>query len=77
MIKTKELSDPTSCLNKAKDEHLLFVMNGDTDESAPGSVRDWVRRRISSGKNKITDAKIVEALAWADTAEAKQAATNK
>jgi hypothetical protein len=62
--KHDELRDPTSCLNKAGMDELIFVLRT-KDEDAPGTIRDWVARRIRSGKNKHGDAKIVEALGCA------------
>ena len=68
MQKRKELSDPNSCLNKAKDDELIFVLV-EHDVTSPDTVRDWVARRLDKGKNKITDPQIIEALAWADKVE--------
>lgn len=63
MIKSKELSDPTSCLNKADDDELLFVLLG-RDPAAAAAVRAWIRERINLGKNNFDDAKITEAQDW-------------
>lgn len=68
MLKRLELSEPNSCLNKAHDEELIFVLR-EVDVAAPGTVRDWCSRRIKSGKNHPDDAQIVEALQWADRVE--------
>ena len=68
MRKRDELADPQSCLNKARDEEMLFVLLG-RDEDAPDTIIDWVRRRIASGKNKPLDPKIQEALQCALTME--------
>ena len=68
MRKRDELADPKSCLNKARDEEMLFVLLG-RDADAPDTIRDWIRRRIAKGKNKLSDAKIQEALECALTME--------
>ena len=68
MLKTKELSDPTSCLNTARDNERLFVLLA-RDIAAPDTIRYWVRRRLSAGKNRRDDAQIVEALECADLME--------
>lgn len=61
MLKTDELSNPQSCLNKARADERLFVLLA-RDEAAPDVIRYWVRKRIWLGKNKREDAHIVEAL---------------
>lgn len=66
MIKRRELTDPNSCLNKAADDELLFVLIG-RDEDMADTVRYWTRRRIRRGKNRADDAQIIEALQLADT----------
>ena len=40
MIKSKEVSDPNSCLNKAVHDEPIFVLKS-TDEVAPHIVRVW------------------------------------
>lgn len=49
MIKRSELADPNSCLNKAADDELLFVLIG-RDEDMADTIRYWTRRRIRRGK---------------------------
>lgn len=71
MLKAKELSDPNSCLNKAKPEERLFVLLA-RDPAAPEAIRHWVRRRIWLGKNKEDDPQIVEALECARLMEQEQ-----
>jgi hypothetical protein len=63
MRKKDELSDPTSCLNKAHDNEWLFVLLG-RDAAAPVAVRAWIEERIRLGKNKPDDEQIVEAMRW-------------
>jgi hypothetical protein len=60
MRKRDELTRPNSCLNKARDGEMLFVLLG-RDEDAPETIRYWIRRRIRRGKNKPGDPKMVEA----------------
>jgi hypothetical protein len=64
VIKRDEVRDPASCLNKALDHELLFVLLG-RDEDAPETIRYWVQRRILRGKNKPDDELMIEALATA------------
>ena len=61
MLKTDEISNPNSCLNKARPDERLFVLLA-RDPAAPDVIRFWARKRIWLGKNKITDPQIVEAL---------------
>ena len=60
MIKRKELSDPSSCLSKARDDESLFVLLG-RDVAAPAAIRAWIGERLRLGKNKKDDPQIVEA----------------
>lgn len=69
MIKTRELADPKSCLNKARHEEMLFVLLG-RDAAAPVAIRAWVAERIRLGKNEPDDEQIWEALACAKAMEA-------
>ncbi len=68
MRKRDELTSPTSCLNKAKDDEWLFVLLG-RDKAAPSAVRAWVQTRIILGLNSPKDMQIVEAMLWADAVE--------
>lgn len=61
MIKTQELSDPKSCLNKARPDERVFVLLA-RDECAPDAIRYWAERRIATGKNQPFDPQIIEAL---------------
>jgi hypothetical protein len=71
MIKHEELSNPNSCLNRAKDDELVFVLLG-RDRAAPAAIRAWVDERVALGKNDRDDPQIVEALRMAFEMEAKQ-----
>lgn len=65
MRKDEELRNPNSCLNRAKDDEIIFVLL-ERDASAPDIIRDWCRHRIASGKNKAQDREILEAYHDAD-----------
>lgn len=68
MVKSRELADPNSCLNRAKDEEQLFVLLG-RDRAAPFAIRSWCQLRIALGLNGRADPQIVEALATAAVIE--------
>lgn len=61
MRKKHETFDSNSCLNRAKDDEILFVLLG-RDKTAPATIRFWCGQRILSGKNKQDDPQIVDAL---------------
>ena len=63
MRKRDELTDPSSCLNRAADDEWLFVFLG-RDIAAPVAVRAWIEERIRLGKNTREDAQIGEAEQW-------------
>lgn len=71
MRKRDELTDPNSCMSRAKDDEMTFVLLG-RDLAAPETVRFWIEERIRRGKNKRTDPQIVEAERWASTVIAEQ-----
>lgn len=60
MIKREELSDPNSCMNRAEDGDMTFVLLG-RDPAAPAAIHAWVQARIQLGKNVPGDAQITEA----------------
>ena len=68
MRKTEELSDPNSCMSRAKPGEMTFVLLG-RDAAAPFTIRAWVAERIRLGKNKHGDQQISEALGCADKME--------
>lgn len=68
MLKRDELSDPNSCLNKARNDELVFVLL-ERDVAAPATIRAWVEERLRLGKNQPDDPQIVEAIACADQME--------
>ena len=65
MRKWREISETNSCWNKAADDELVFVLLG-RDVAAAATVRFWAQERIRLGENQPGDAKIAEALAWAE-----------
>ena len=60
MTKSKELSDPNSCLNKAAEDEPLFVLRG-KDRATAAVIRYWISERIAMGLNQIGDEQVVEA----------------
>lgn len=61
MIKSEELNDPNSCLNRAEDDEMLFVLRA-KDPAAPNVIRFWVQHRYQLGLNCPEDKKVAEAL---------------
>lgn len=49
MRKRDELTDPNSCINRAREDEWTFVLLG-RDKAAPVAVRAWVEERIRLGK---------------------------
>lgn len=68
MRKKDELTNPDSCMSRAKDEEMTFVLLG-RDAAAPSTIRHWVAQRVRLGKNEPDDPQILEALQCADTME--------
>lgn len=64
MKKSQELTDQNSCLNKAMDDELLFVLL-ERDPAAAATIRFWAAERVRLGKNVRTDTKIKRALGQA------------
>jgi hypothetical protein len=65
MLKRDELSDPNSCLNRAADDEMIFVLLG-RDVATPHAIREWGLERVLRGKNHPDDSQIVEALECAN-----------
>jgi hypothetical protein len=63
MRKREELTNPASCLNRAAEDEMLFVLLG-RDAAAPAAVRAWIAERIRLGKNKADDPQIRDAEEW-------------
>lgn len=68
MLKRQELSDPNSCLNRAKDNEMIFVLLG-RDPASPETIRFWIKERIRLGKNQLNDHQIVSANEVAEVME--------
>lgn len=68
MIKSKELTDPNSCMSRARDDEMTFVLLG-RDAAAPAAIRFWIEERIRLGKNARTDPQILEAMQCARSME--------
>jgi hypothetical protein len=71
MRKRDELTDPASCLNRARADEWIFVLLA-RDAAAPAAVRAWIGERLRLGKNTRWDAQIQEAEQWAKLVEAEQ-----
>lgn len=54
MTKKELLSDPNSCLNRARDDEPLFVLRAN-DELAPVLIMEWVSRYLELKGAGITD----------------------
>ena len=63
MIKSEEVANPSSCLNKAAEDEPLFVLRAN-DELAPYIVEEWAQCRIHQrGRD---DPKALEAIQCAN-----------
>ena len=65
MIKREELTNPRSCMSRARDDEMTFVLLG-RDAAAPAAIRAWVDERIRLGKNTPEDPQIIEAINCAE-----------
>lgn len=65
MIKREELSNPESCMSRAREDEMTFVLLG-RDKAAPVAICAWVTERLRLGKNTRHDAQITEALVCAE-----------
>lgn len=70
MIKSRELSEPNSCLSKARDDEMTFILL-ERDPAAPAAIRAWIEERIRLGLNERGDAKLEEAAACSGYMEHK------
>ena len=61
MLKRDELTTPNSCMSRAKEDEMTFVLLA-RDVAAPAAIRTWVEQRILLGKNCRGDVQIREAL---------------
>lgn len=60
MIKREELTNPNSCMSKARENEMTFVLLG-RDVAAPLAIRAWIEERVRIGKNAFDDPQILEA----------------
>lgn len=63
MRKRDELTNPNSCMSRARDDEWTFVLLG-RDVAAPAAVLAWIEERVKLGKNDRHDAQITEAEEW-------------
>lgn len=68
MRKRDELTDPNSCMCRAHDDEMTFVLLG-RDAAAPAAIRAWIEERIRLGKNTRDDPQVIEAEQCARTME--------
>jgi len=64
VIKREELTNPQSCMSRAEEDEMTFVLLA-RDKCAPAAIRAWVGYRVAMGKNEFSDPQIQEALACA------------
>lgn len=72
MIKREELTNPNSCMSRAKDDELTFVLL-ERDIAAPVAIRKWIEERIRLGKNGPNDPQLMEAMEWVQEVESSRA----
>lgn len=70
MRKRDELTNPASCMSKARDDEWTFVLLG-RDKAATVAVEAWIEERIRIGKNTADDPQIQEARQWCDNVRAE------
>ena len=79
MIKREELSNPSSCMNRAHSDEMTFVLLA-RDPAAPAAIHAWIKQRIALGKNVPGDAQLAEAFDCAlrmdDQRKLREAALN-
>lgn len=68
MRKIDEVLKTNSCLNKAKNNEMIFVLLG-RDSAAPHAIREWCKERIRQNKNFPSDPQILEAIRCAEIME--------
>ena len=65
MLKRDELSNPQSCMSRARDDEMTFVLL-ERDPATAITIRFWVMERLRIGKNSIDDSTIWNALRIAE-----------
>jgi hypothetical protein len=76
MRKRDELTNPDSCMSRARDDEWTFVLLG-RDVAAVATVRAWINERLRLGKNQPHDAQIREADMWCEVVSAELRAAGK
>jgi len=71
VLKKDEIANPESCLNRAREDELVFVLLG-RDVAAPVAIRAWASERIARRKNEPDDRQIMEAHVCANLMELQQ-----
>lgn len=61
MRKQEELTNPNSCMSRAKPDEMTFVLLA-RDLCAPAVIAFWCQERVRLGKNEWSDPQITEAL---------------
>lgn len=74
MLKRDELANPDSCLNRAADDEMIFVLRSH-DVTFSETVRGWVLARMRRGKNEHDDPQLVEAREAARAVEVTRGGT--
>jgi hypothetical protein len=74
MRKRDELTCPSACMVRARDDEMVFVLLG-RDAAAPMAIRAWIAERLRLGKNGPDDLQIIEAERCARIMEAERRAT--
>jgi hypothetical protein len=72
MRKRDELNNPASCMSRASDDEMTFVLL-ERDDASPNTIRYWITERIRLGKNRPGDAQLLEAEQCARIMEAERA----
>lgn len=72
MLKWKELSDSKSCMSRARNDEMTFVLLG-RDRIGALTVRLWCFLRVLFGKNRWKDPQISEALQCAKVMDHQRA----
>lgn len=70
MRKRDELTDPTSCLNRARDDEMVFTILG-RDAAAPAAIRARLGKNVAEDW-QIRDALLCAAVMERERAEASQ-----
>lgn len=64
MIKRDEIADPNSCLNRAADDEMIFVLRS-KDVTFETVIKFWISERFRMGRNNPGDAQVQEAYSCA------------